>query len=121
MNTKTSGARNARPINPLNYPVDKAKSHSAPSRAAPIQASHEMTTQQVVTALRAIRYSPQAERVGRQQPGIRTIARHAGLSFRTVYSIANSGSCTDAQRRALAEAYAAVQNRRFKNRRQEPL
>jgi hypothetical protein len=74
--------------------------------------SRELTTQQreaIVRQLRTIRYSSQAPRIGRRLPGIRTVARHAGLSWRTVYTIINSGRLTPAQAIALARALAAVQ------------
>jgi hypothetical protein len=70
-----------------------------------------MTAEQVVRRLRAIRYSPQGLRIGRRVPGIRTVARHAGLSFRTVYTIVNSGRLTLDQAQALARALEAVQER----------
>jgi hypothetical protein len=71
-----------------------------------------VTEDEVVRQLRAIRFSPQASRIGRRVPGIRTIARHAGLSFRTVYTIVQTGHITDAQAIALASALQAVQELR---------
>jgi hypothetical protein len=71
-----------------------------------------MTADEVVRQLRIIRHSPQAPRIGRITPGIRTVARHAGLSFRTLYSIANSGRITPAQALALERALEAVQELR---------
>ncbi len=69
-----------------------------------------MTAEQVVRQLRIIRHSPQAPRIGRRVPGIRTVAREAGLSFRTVYTIVQTGRITAAQALALARALEAVQN-----------
>jgi hypothetical protein len=74
--------------------------------------SRDLTRQEreaIVRQLRTIRYSPQAPRIGRRLPGIRTVARHAGLSWRTVYTIINSGHLTQPQAIALARALAAVQ------------
>jgi hypothetical protein len=71
-----------------------------------------MTAEQVVREIRIIRHSTQALRIGRRVPGIRTIARHAGLSFRTVYTIAQTGHITDVQAIALASALKAVQELR---------
>ena len=68
-----------------------------------------MTAAEVVRHLRVVRYSPEALRIGRRIPGIWTIARHAGLSFRTVYTIVNTGCITPAQATALARALEAVQ------------
>ena len=68
-----------------------------------------MTPDQVVRQLRVIRYSPQALRIGRRVPGIRTVAREAGLSFRTVYTIVQTGCLTPAQTVALARGLRAVQ------------
>jgi hypothetical protein len=70
-----------------------------------------MTADEVVRQLRIIRHSPQAPRIGRRIPGIRTVARRAGLSFRTVYTIAQTGRITDAQALALAKGLEAVQER----------
>ena len=60
--------------------------------------------------LRILRYSPQAPRIGRRTPGMRTVARHAtggenkpmidwryvppGLSFRICYEIINTATIT---------------------------
>jgi hypothetical protein len=71
-----------------------------------------MTAEQVVREIRIIRHSPQALRIGRRVPGIRTVARHAGLSFRTVYTIAQTGRLTPAQALALGRALEAVQELR---------
>lgn len=68
----------------------------------------QLTAEQVVRQLRAIRYSPQAPRIGRRVPGIRTIAARAGLSFKTVYTILNTGSLTSAQALVLAQALEAL-------------
>jgi hypothetical protein len=68
-----------------------------------------MTPDQVVRQLRVIRFSPQAPRIGRRVPGIRTVAREAGLSFRTVYTIVQTGCLTPAQAVALARGLRAVQ------------
>jgi hypothetical protein len=67
-----------------------------------------MTPEQVVRQLRAIRFSPQTARIGRRVPGIRTVARHAGLSFKTVYTILNTGHLTPAQAKDLARALEAL-------------
>jgi hypothetical protein len=67
-----------------------------------------MREQEIVRALRAVRYSPQALRVGRRIPGIRTIAAHAGISYRTLYRILDAGQCTPAQAKALCSAIRAV-------------
>jgi hypothetical protein len=69
-----------------------------------------MTAEQVVRQLKTILYSPRGPRIGRRVPGIRTVARHAGLSFRTVYTIARTGRLTPAQAIALAIALEAVQD-----------
>jgi hypothetical protein len=69
----------------------------------------ELTAEEVVRQLRIIRYSPADQRIGRRMPGIRTVARHAGLSFRTVYTIVQSGRLTPAQALALARGLEAVQ------------
>jgi len=69
------------------------------------------SAEQVVRQLRTIRYSPQAPRIGRRLPGIRTVARHAGLSWRTVYTIINTGRLTSDQAIALTRGLAAVQER----------
>jgi hypothetical protein len=68
-----------------------------------------MTADEVVRQLRIIRHSPQAPRIGRRTPGIRTVAREAGLSFRTVYSIVQTGHITAAQAVVLAKGLEAVQ------------
>jgi hypothetical protein len=75
--------------------------------------SRNLTRQEreaIVRQLRTIRYSSQVARIGRRVPGIRTVARHAGLSWRTVYTIINSGRLTEAQARALARGLEAVQD-----------
>jgi hypothetical protein len=71
-----------------------------------------MTADEVVRQLKIIRHSPQEPRIGRRVPGIRTVARQAGLSFRTVYSIVQTGHITAAQSIALASALEAVQKDR---------
>jgi hypothetical protein len=71
-----------------------------------------MTAAEVVRQLRIIRHSAQAARIGRRVPGIRTVARAAGLSFRTVYSIVQTGHITSDQAMALARALEAVQELR---------
>jgi hypothetical protein len=68
-----------------------------------------MTPDQVVRELRLVRYSPQALRIGRRIPGIRTVAKEAGLNFRTVYTIVQTGCITPTQAVALARALRAVQ------------
>jgi hypothetical protein len=73
-----------------------------------------MTPDQVVRQLRTIRYSSQAARIGRSVPGIRTVAREAGLSFRTVYTIVQTGRITPAQTLALARGLEAVQDWPYK-------
>jgi hypothetical protein len=76
--------------------------------------SRDLTRQEreaIVRQLRTIRYSPRAPRIGRRVPGIRTIARHAGLSFRTVYTIVQTGRLTPAQALALTRGLEAVQER----------
>jgi hypothetical protein len=70
----------------------------------------DMTAQEVVRQLRVIRYSACKPRIGRRVPGIRTVAREAGLSFRTVYTIVQTGRITHAQALALATALEAVQD-----------
>src|SRR6516162_8304695 len=67
-----------------------------------------MTPEQIVRALRIVRYSPEAARIGRRLPGIRTIASQAGLSYRTLYRITMSGQCSPAQAWALTGAFAAL-------------
>jgi hypothetical protein len=71
-----------------------------------------MTDDEVLRQLRTIRFSPAALRIGRRIPGVRTVARYAGLSFRTLYSIINSGHLTEAQAKALESALQAVQELR---------
>jgi hypothetical protein len=66
---------------------------------------------EIVRQLRGIRFSSQALRIGRRIPGVRTVAKQAGLSFRTVYTIIQTGSLTPAQALALAKALQAVQRR----------
>jgi hypothetical protein len=68
-----------------------------------------MTAEEVVRQLRVIRYSSRKPRIGRRVPGIRTVARQAGLSFRTVYTIVQTGRLTPAQALALARGIEAVQ------------
>jgi hypothetical protein len=70
-----------------------------------------MTAEEVVRQLRIIRNSSERLRIGRRVPGIRTVARHAGLSYRTVYWIINSGRLKPDQAIALAIGLAAVQER----------
>jgi hypothetical protein len=74
----------------------------------------DMTAEEVVRQLRVIRYSPRKPRIGRRIPGIRTVAQHAGLSFRTVYTIVQSGRLTPDQALALARGLEAVQDRPYK-------
>jgi hypothetical protein len=69
-----------------------------------------MTPDQVVRQLRTIKYSSQRARNGRRVPGIRTVAREAGLSFRTVYTIVQTGRLTPAQAVALARGLEAVED-----------
>jgi hypothetical protein len=76
-----------------------------------------MQEQEVVRALRAVRYSSQSLRIGRREPGIRTIAEHAGISYRTLYRILDAGHCTPAQAEALTGAFAAVTRGRDQDRR----
>jgi hypothetical protein len=66
---------------------------------------------QVLRQLKIIRYSPQEARIGRRVPGILTIAKMAGLSFRTVHNIIQAGRMTNDQAIALAEALKAMQDR----------
>jgi hypothetical protein len=79
--------------------------------------SRDLTRQEreaIVRQLRIIRYSSQVSRIGRRLPGIRTVARHAGLSWRTVYTIINSGRLTPDQAIALARGLEAVQDWPYK-------
>ena len=63
-----------------------------------------------VQLLRGIRYSPPRDRIGRQTPGMRTVAKLAGISPDTIYRIARTGQCTPAQAKAVERAVAAVRN-----------
>ena len=67
-----------------------------------------MTPEQIVRALRIVRYSPEAARIGRRVPGIRTIASYAGLSYRTLYRAIYSGHCTPSQAQKLTAALASL-------------
>jgi hypothetical protein len=67
-----------------------------------------LTPVQVIRALRTVRYSPVAARIGRRVPGIRTIARYAGLSYRTLYRITLSGQCSLSHAQALTRAFEAL-------------
>jgi hypothetical protein len=69
-----------------------------------------MTAEDVVRQLRTIKFSSQRARIGRRVPGIRTVAREAGLSFRTVYTIVQTGRLTPAQVVAIARGLEAVQD-----------
>jgi hypothetical protein len=79
--------------------------------------SRDLTGQEresIVRQLRTIKYSSQRARIGRRVPGIRTVARCAGLSFRTVYTIVQTGRLTSAQAVALARGLEAVQDWPYK-------
>jgi hypothetical protein len=68
-----------------------------------------MTAEQVVREIRIIRHSPKEPRIGRKRPGIRTIARMAGIGWRSVYLIAETGRISPAQLLALGQVLQAVQ------------
>lgn len=91
-------------------PVNKA----LPITSPPLQ-SGGSSEQDIISQLRAIRFADTKSRIGQTSPGIKTIADAAGLSKQTVYTIIETGQCSPLQRRSLAQAYAAVQNRRYKN------
>jgi hypothetical protein len=63
-----------------------------------------MSPEQVVRRLRAIRYSPDLPRIRRQRPGLRSIARGAGLSHMTVYRVIRTGYISAAHAEALRRA-----------------
>src|SRR6516225_2570089 len=67
-----------------------------------------MTPEQIVRAMRIVRYSPEAARIRHRLPGIRTIASYAGLSYRTLYRITMSGQCSSSQAQKLTAALAAL-------------
>jgi lambda repressor-like predicted transcriptional regulator len=69
-----------------------------------------LTDDEIVRRLRTIKYSAQRPRIARRVPGIRTVARYAGLSYRTVYWIINTGRLKPDQAIALAIGLAAVQD-----------
>jgi hypothetical protein len=60
-----------------------------------------MKPEQVIGRLRAIRYSPVLPRIRRQQPGLRSIARSAGLSHMTLYRAIRTGDISAAHADAL--------------------
>jgi hypothetical protein len=105
------------------HPASDLRSAIAALGSKPSRKDHRMTDdgkpsrdltrlepEAIVRQLRIIRYSSQASRIGRRVPGIRTVARHAGLSFRTVYTIVQTGRLTPGQALALARALEAVQD-----------
>ena len=59
-----------------------------------------MSPEQVVNRLRVIRYSSDP-RIRRQRPGLRSIARSAGLSHMTIYRAIRSGKISAAHADAL--------------------
>jgi hypothetical protein len=63
----------------------------------------------ILRQIRTLRFSPQAARIGRRVPGISTIAKLSGLSFRTCHNIVQAGRMTNDQAIALAEALKAMQ------------
>jgi hypothetical protein len=87
------------------------KAKTPPARAYRLtdQKSPPMTAEQVVRQIRIIRHSPRAPRIGRRVPGIRTIAKKAGLSWRSLYLIAETGRISPDQVVALGPALQAVQ------------
>jgi hypothetical protein len=66
-----------------------------------------MTTHEILRALRLIRYSPRAPRCGRLSPGLRSIARAAGLSHMTLYRALETGKLSDMAYAALRKALQA--------------
>jgi hypothetical protein len=63
-----------------------------------------MKHEHVIRCLRAIRYSPGLPRIRRQQPGLRLIARSAGLSHMTIYRAIRSGEISAANAAAVGRA-----------------
>lgn len=110
-----SRARQLAPVHPQHRSADAALSLRARFAIGPTLMTDEtakptLTDSEIVRRLRTIRYSPRAPRIGRRIPGIRTVARHAGLSFRTVYTIVQTGRLKPTQALALAMALEAVQD-----------
>jgi hypothetical protein len=67
-----------------------------------------MKPEQVIQRLRQIRYSPDLPRIRRQLPGLRSIARGAGLSHMTIYRAIRSGEISTAHAEALRRALDGV-------------
>jgi len=63
-----------------------------------------VTKEQIIRALRIVRYSPRAPRCGRISPGLRSIARAAGLSHMTLYRALETGQLSDWAAAALRKA-----------------
>jgi hypothetical protein len=63
-----------------------------------------MTKQDIIRALRLIRYSPQGPRRGRTLPGLRSTARAAGLSHMTLYRALETGQLSERAASALGKA-----------------
>jgi hypothetical protein len=70
-----------------------------------------MTPEQIIRQIRIIRHSPQGPRIGRKTPGIRTIAKLARVSWRSIYLIAETGRISPAQVARLGPVLQAVQER----------
>ncbi len=70
-----------------------------------------MTQDEIVRELQIIRYSARGPRIGRRTPGVRTVAAWAGISYRTLYRIIDSGECSPGQAEVLGRALAAVTKR----------
>jgi hypothetical protein len=67
-----------------------------------------MKPERVIRCLRAVRYSPVLPRIRRQQPGLRSIARSAGVSHMTVYRAILTGYISAAHAEALGRALDGV-------------
>jgi hypothetical protein len=67
-----------------------------------------MTAEEIVRQLLAIRYSPQGPRSGGAAPGLRSIARAAGLSHMTLYRAIYTGEISNKSAAALGKALDGV-------------
>jgi hypothetical protein len=76
-----------------------------------------MPEQEIVRRLRVLRYSPQGPRSRRAAPGLRSIARAAGLSHMTLHRAIRTGKISNKSAAALGKALEGVTFELNQNRR----
>jgi hypothetical protein len=74
-----------------------------------------MTEEEMVRMTRSCRYSPREPRMFKRSPGLRPIAREAGISHMTIYRAIDSGQLSAASAEALGPVLERVTFRNNQN------